>query len=132
MTDIKFDRKTCTRCHGEGKYSYCRSHGTVCYGCNGTGKQLTARGKLQTETFRASMQRPASEIEVGHFIKIWPSTKWKQVLRVETGDNGYRGLWTTDRIHDRLNCDQNTKVESIKSEAHRRELLRAAIDGVAA
>lgn len=128
----KFDRKICTRCHGEGKYSYCRSHGTTCFGCNGTGKQLTELGKRQAEAFRASLNRSASEVQVGDFIKIWPSTKWKKVLKVETGEGGYIGLWTTDHIYDRLNCDASTRVESIKSEAHRRELLQAAIGGVVA
>ncbi len=32
---------TCTRCNGTGRYSFNMMHGTKCYGCNGTGKQLT-------------------------------------------------------------------------------------------
>lgn len=32
---------TCTRCNGTGRYSFNLMHGTKCYGCNGTGKQLT-------------------------------------------------------------------------------------------
>ncbi len=54
-TTIRFDRKTCTRCHGAKTYSYCRSHGTTCFGCSGTGQQLTPRGKLQAEAYKASL-----------------------------------------------------------------------------
>lgn len=127
----KFDRMTCTRCHGEGKYSYCRSHGTTCFGCNGSGQQLTDLGKKQAAAYRASLKRPATEIQTGEFIQIWPSTKWKKVLKVETGPN-YVGLWTTENVHDRLNCEPTTVVESIKSESHRRALLEAAVHGVGA
>jgi len=34
--------KVCTRCHGSGSYSFNLKDGTVCYGCGGTGKMLTA------------------------------------------------------------------------------------------
>jgi hypothetical protein len=32
---------TCTRCNGTGRYSFNLMHGTTCFGCKGTGKQLT-------------------------------------------------------------------------------------------
>lgn len=128
---IKFDRKVCSRCHGTGQYSYCQMHGTTCFGCGGTGQQLTKRGKAQVEAYRASLERPASEVQVGEFIKIWPSNKWRKVLKVETGEN-YVGLWTSESVNDRLNCKPTDEIESIKSEMHRRELVAAAINGVAA
>lgn len=30
----------CSRCGGCGNYSYCPSHGTTCFKCNGSGKQM--------------------------------------------------------------------------------------------
>jgi len=123
---LKFDRKVCSRCHGSGQYSYCQMHGTTCFGCGGSGKQLTAKGKQQSAAYTASLSRPASEIKEGEFIRYWPSNKWRKVLKVETKEN-YIGIWTSERVDDRYNCEPNSMVESIKSETHRRELLAAAI-----
>ena len=36
----KLTLKTCSRCAGSGKYSYCQTHGDTCFGCGGTGKVL--------------------------------------------------------------------------------------------
>lgn len=33
-------KRTCTRCGGSGNYLYNHLHGTMCYGCNGTGVQM--------------------------------------------------------------------------------------------
>lgn len=42
---IKYETKTCSRCGGSGKFSYNLTHGNKCYGCGGSGVQLTKRGK---------------------------------------------------------------------------------------
>ncbi len=36
----KLALKTCGRCGGSGKHSYCEMHGDTCFGCGGTGKVL--------------------------------------------------------------------------------------------
>ncbi len=36
----KMALKTCGRCAGSGKYSYCQTHGDTCFGCGGSGKVL--------------------------------------------------------------------------------------------
>jgi 1,2-phenylacetyl-CoA epoxidase PaaB subunit len=36
---------TCTRCNGTGRYSFNLQHGTMCFGCKGTGKQKTRPAK---------------------------------------------------------------------------------------
>ncbi len=127
----KFDRKICSRCHGSGSYSYNRINGTTCFGCGGSGQQLTKLGKAQAAAYRASLSRPAADIEAGDLISYWPSNKWRKVLKVETGEN-YIGLWTSENVHDRLNCEPTSMVTSIKSETHRRELVKAAIERAAA
>jgi len=40
--NVTINTKVCTRCHGSGSYSFNLKDGTVCYGCGGTGKMLTA------------------------------------------------------------------------------------------
>lgn len=34
--------KECSRCGGSGHYSYNQMHGTMCYGCSGSGKMVVA------------------------------------------------------------------------------------------
>lgn len=43
---IVWPTKPCTRCGGGGEYSYNPIHGTMCFGCNGKGRQL-ANGKVE-------------------------------------------------------------------------------------
>lgn len=64
-----FEHKTCGRCGGSGNYSYCQTHGTTCFNCNGSGVSLTARGLLAQNKFRASCSKLAREIKVGDFIR---------------------------------------------------------------
>jgi len=39
------EKVTCGRCGGSGHYSFNMMHGTVCYGCGGSGVKLTKRGQ---------------------------------------------------------------------------------------
>jgi hypothetical protein len=41
---IKYEIKTCGRCGGSGRHSYCSVHADVCFGCNGKGHVLTSAG----------------------------------------------------------------------------------------
>lgn len=41
---IEYEKEDCSRCGGSGHYSFNSMHGSVCYGCGGTGKRLTKRG----------------------------------------------------------------------------------------
>lgn len=80
----KFESKECPRCGGSGHYSFNLMHGTMCYGCSGTGEQLTKRGKAAKDFFAASMQIPASELKVG--MAILESSGYKTFAKIE-------GIW---------------------------------------
>jgi len=48
------EKQTCPRCGGSGKYSFNLMHGSMCYGCKGTGyvmvdKAAQAKNKLAKE-----------------------------------------------------------------------------------
>lgn len=45
MTSISYEKEPCSRCGGCGQYSYNQMHGSMCYGCQGCGEQLTRKGK---------------------------------------------------------------------------------------
>lgn len=68
MSKPLFEHKTCTRCGGGGEYSYNQMHGSRCYGCSGTGYQLTARGKA-AQLFLNGLRKVAiEELKVGDLI----------------------------------------------------------------
>lgn len=49
--------RVCSRCSGSGHHSYNQIHGTMCYGCNGRGKQPA---KISRETLARAEQIAAS------------------------------------------------------------------------
>lgn len=61
-----FETTKCSRCMGSGHYSRCEMYGTTCFGCHGTGKVLSKRGRaalarfvvLTTRTFPNAAIRP--------------------------------------------------------------------------
>ena len=42
---ITYHTEDCTRCCGTGQHSYCSAFGTMCFKCNGRGKQVSRVGK---------------------------------------------------------------------------------------
>lgn len=45
MTKIEYEKETCGRCGGSGRYSYNQIDGDRCYGCGGSGERLSKRGR---------------------------------------------------------------------------------------
>ena len=43
QTPLLFDRQVCTRCGGTGRYSFNQIDGDRCYGCSGSGQQITRK-----------------------------------------------------------------------------------------
>lgn len=82
----KFETKTCSRCGGSGHYSFNLMHGTMCYGCNGSGIQFTKRGLAARQFFDESLTVPASELKVGMAIK--ESSGWKNFAIIQAIDTG--------------------------------------------
>lgn len=77
----QFETKTCSRCGGSGKFSFNLMHGTMCYGCNGSGVQFTKRGRAARQFFDESLTVPASELKVGMGIK--ESSGWKNFALIQ-------------------------------------------------
>ena len=58
---------TCTRCNGSGKFSFNLTHGTMCYGCRGSGaiqverkahaRKMAAKAKREAEHAATAAQR---------------------------------------------------------------------------
>lgn len=81
-----FEHKVCSRCGGSGKFSFNLVHGTMCYGCKGTGEQLTKRGQAARQFFEDSLTVLASELKVG--MSIRESSGWKNFAVIQAIDSG--------------------------------------------
>jgi hypothetical protein len=73
-----FPIEECTRCYGTGHYSYNDVHGTMCYGCGGTGLQVIKRAKPAYNAYKDALRKMKNgtyqDISVGDVIahnKVW-------------------------------------------------------------
>ena len=71
---LKYDTKSCGRCGGSGKYSYCSMYGSTCFGCAGRGIAVTAAGKkasLKVKAFIAEhFSVPVEALKAGDRITV--------------------------------------------------------------
>jgi hypothetical protein len=83
-----FEKETCGRCGGSGRYSYNQMHGSVCYGCNGNGERLTKRGAAASRFYVESCEIAYGEVVVGDTIRFssvtMGGTPFSFKARVET------------------------------------------------
>ena len=105
-TAYEFERETCGRCSGTGRYPSAAWNG-VCLGCQGQGKSLTAAGRAAKKAHDAWVTERLTisvrSIEVG--MKIRPSQidGWKTITAIgEEHTNGRSkigdGDWTDVRM----------------------------------
>ena len=92
---LLFESKTCSRCGGSGKFSWCQMHGDTCFGCGGNGLMLTKKGKVAQAWFNAKKKKPACEVKVGERIVIdgVPGFSRSEVVIVEFVGWGDKPGW---------------------------------------
>ena len=64
-----FESVTCGRCGGSGSYSYNLMHGSMCYGCNGAGYNLTKRASKALTVIGEHRAQPVETVNVGDLIR---------------------------------------------------------------
>lgn len=69
-------REACGRCGGSGSYSWCRTHGTTCFGCGGHGEHAAP---LTAQTLEAARVK----VEAGELIAIRAAYAAKKQARRE-------------------------------------------------
>jgi hypothetical protein len=84
-TDL-FETATCGRCAGSGHYSFNLMHGTVCFGCGGSGIKLTKRGAAAKTAWIAAYRKTirVSEIVAGNKVMIADARRGKNVCMTVT------------------------------------------------
>lgn len=127
----KFERQTCTRCHGSGSYSYCQMYGTTCFGCGGGGEVYSKRGKAARRYFDDLMTIFAGDLAVGDFLR--DNGKFHKVDEVVTEDrtielnreHGHEFIGIKTRRTMRY-LHRTTTVMRVTDEEHRQALLTEA------
>jgi hypothetical protein len=128
---IKFETKACTRCGGGGHYSYNQIHGSVCYGCKGSGITLTSRGFAARKFFLESLKTPVEQVRPGGFVRV--DGRWKTVVEIKPSStyaiiNGEKvnGVDITCKTIS-LTVWDGSLVEYVANEQERTQKLEAAL-----
>lgn len=91
MTKITYEKTECSRCGGCGHYSYNQMTGSICFKCNGSGKQLTRKGKAAlkaiTQFFDDNYRVAVEDLVTGCQIRDTDNA-WRTVERVEFEGGG--------------------------------------------
>jgi hypothetical protein len=84
IRSIKWDRETCDRCGGTGRYPSAMWNG-VCLGCSGVGDRLTRSGKAAVKKYdaflAANYSKAAIDLQPGD--KIFKQGRWVTVHAVD-------------------------------------------------
>lgn len=107
MNKPLFEHQTCSRCGGDGKFSYNAIDGSTCYGCNGSGYQLTARGRAAQNYLNAMRKIPVEQVKVGDLIRydgIFSST-FRTVTAIEAFPAGRVFVGETGTAYH-IDCDK--------------------------
>lgn len=99
-----FETKPCGRCGGSGSYSWNAMHGSTCYGCGGSGRVFTKRGRAASEFFRSLLMVPAGELKVGdrYFMAGFSAgsytepNRWVRIDEITTDESGKLSFKGTD------------------------------------
>jgi hypothetical protein len=68
--DWGIEFKECSRCGGCGRYSWNYRDGDTCFGCNGSGWQITKRGAAAVEFYKNNQNVPSEWVEVGDKVFV--------------------------------------------------------------
>lgn len=107
---LVFETDPCSRCGGDGTYPSLVDNGR-CFGCAGTGRKLTRRGKAAKHIFDttlAQMDTPIEDVQIGARVLMNISLTWDQVrmawctVTESHADPLNAGMWTVVAHHASL------------------------------
>lgn len=130
-----FEAKFCGRCGGSGKFSFNLMDGDRCYGCHGSGVQLTARGKAAKAHLISLQQVSVAELQVGMFLFDNEVNKFLPILEIGAEPCGWMVVGG-ERIpligvgtrRGTLGVTITSVVRAVRSEEERRAQVAAALE----
>lgn len=114
---LLFESKVCTRCGGDGRYSFNLIHGSICYGCGGCGQKLTKRGVAAQRYFRELSTVKAADLKPGDVIRAEGLTR---------GFDAYTYAATVESVS--FNCQEVTIT--LRSKLGSSTLITSLDDGL--
>ena len=79
----EFEKETCGRCGGSGRYSYNPTDLDRCYGCGGSGIRFTKKGLAANKYFNELLETKVIDLKVGDRIWNKDTRKWHQINEIE-------------------------------------------------
>lgn len=130
-----FESAYCTRCGGSGKFSFNLKDGDRCFGCSGTGVQLTNRGKAAKAFYIESQQVAVADLKPGMFVwdDLGKVAKFLEVLSVK--QSGSCAIVDGERIpfidittrRGTQGVYPSSKVRAVRDEEQRKAQVAAAL-----
>lgn len=87
-TRLTFERCTCSRCGGTGKYSWCQQWQDRCFKCNGKGEMLTKVGIFQEKFYKHINSIELIELEDGMTVEFEGRGKYIDLRNVVHNEDG--------------------------------------------
>lgn len=85
-TATTLEIEICGRCGGGGRYSYNQIDGDRCYGCGGSGKRYTKRGKTAAAYLTALRSKRAADVVIGDKILdeggMFTVSQWVEITEI--------------------------------------------------
>lgn len=111
--------ETCSRCGGSGSYSFNLRHGSMCYGCNGSGTVVVTPAQLKARAARqAKATKTNAEREAATANRVALSSRLQPILEARWGD--------------RVRAEGNYRMIGLLGEAARFLKVRDTVEAVAA
>ena len=146
MTEtLKFERETCGRCGGSGRYSYNQIDGDMCYGCQGKGVKLTKRARIAQQALRDARMVPAGDIKIGDRVRCAGTTimvrdilsdggarwlnnetgEWENYIDFKGEKYGF-GVHNLETLVERIPVGKEARIEELRAAiAHQNSLTKA-------
>lgn len=140
MIRLTFETKTCSRCNGSGRYSYCQTMNGpfgpyTCFKCLGSGKMHTGRGAAAYKFYTDLLSVPAKTIAPGDVIHTGLGKI--KVIVSRPGREGDGGVYLADGTIDHgwviegenrsLHTSPTNKVKKLPNKEEKDRLLESAL-----
>lgn len=135
---LQFERETCSRCGGCGRYSHCEMYGDTCFKCHGKGQALTRRAVVARQWMVDQRKILIRDVKPGMVIKCCGSTYNVQSISQDTVCTSWslrdgvmvanEPSWRIAGVKHYLAAQGDHTVELIPSKEEQIEQLRAAIE----
>ena len=128
---LLFENKTCSRCGGSGKFSWCQMHGDMCFKCHGDGVVLTKKGRAAQVWLNAKKRKRLGEVAVGDWVLSegiagFSASFWVKIDQIEGAGAELKATGLNKR-GERHGWQGDMEVQIFQGKAWATELAKEAL-----